>query len=117
MEEVTSEIRQLALIAYPMIDELTASASAGERLAAIAFLQIRPAAKWLDWLADRFATETPFVRFQAALALRNAARGVAEGDKIALRTAITKSKKLLEGLKATDSDEYIKLKEAESELR
>jgi hypothetical protein len=116
MEEITSEIRRLALIAYPMIDDLAASASPGDRLAAIAFLQIKPAAKWLNWLADRFAKETPFVRFQAALALRNAARGVSEEDKTVLRTAIARGIKTLEDLKATDTDEYIKLKEAEKEL-
>jgi hypothetical protein len=116
MEEITSEIRHLALIAYPMIDELAVSESPGERLAAIAFLQIKPNAKWLGWLADRFATETSFVRFQAALALRNAARNVAEGDRAALRAAIEKAKKTLENLKETHTNEYIKLKEAEEEL-
>jgi hypothetical protein len=115
MENITSELRRLALVAYPMIDDLTASSSPGDRLAAIAFLQIKPDAKWVDWLADCIAKETPFVRFQAALALRNAARALPEGDRTAVRAAIAKAKKILEDLKATDTNEYRKLREADEE--
>lgn len=99
-----------------MMEKLYTSESAGERLAAIAFLQIKPDAKYLDWLADRMAAENPFVRFQAALALRNAARSLSQEHRNALGAAIDKAKKTLESQKATDTDEYVKLVEAKTEI-
>jgi hypothetical protein len=116
MEEITREMRQLALIAYPMIEELAGSNLPGERLAAIAFLQIKPDAKYLDWLADRIANEKPFIKFQAALALRNATRSLSQEDRATLQTAIEKAKKALEAAKATDTEEYAKIIEAVREL-
>jgi hypothetical protein len=117
MEEVTREMRQLALVAYPMIDELSDSNLPGERLAAIAFLQIKPDAGYLDWLAERISYEKPFARFQAALALRNATRSLSQEHRAALQAAIDKAKRALELEKATDTDEYAKIVEADKEIK
>jgi hypothetical protein len=75
LEEVLSETRKLA----PQIDEATRmelqnSGSPGERLAAVAWLQVYPRADALLWLADRIGAEKPFIGYHAAVALLAAAR-------------------------------------------
>jgi hypothetical protein len=60
------------------LPELKASRSAGQRLAAIAVLQLFPSAEDLGWLADRLdpKAERPFIGFQAAVALAQAGRSL-----------------------------------------
>ena len=74
MEIVASQLRGYALAAYQLLPEYTQSDSAGKRLAAIAFLQIRPDPKYYGWLELLFETEAPFLQYHAAVALRNAAK-------------------------------------------
>jgi len=76
MERVAAEMRALAPDAYHLLNRCMASTSAGERLAAIAMLQIRPQPNYLEWLAKRVdpRTERPFVGYHAAVALRAAVR-------------------------------------------
>ena len=81
-------MRIFGLATSPMLHDLTASDSAGERLAAIASLQVRPDANLLEWLATRLASETPFVGYQAAVALRVAARTLDPPHHDAVRRAI-----------------------------
>jgi hypothetical protein len=75
LEETLSEMRKLAA----QIDEetrmdLQKSGSPGERLAAVARLQVYPQMDALFWLADRIGAEKPFIAYHAALALLAAAR-------------------------------------------
>jgi hypothetical protein len=67
-------MRVLGPSVFALIPELTASADAGERLAAVSALQLIPDVRYLDWLADRFAAESPFIAYHAAVALLTAAR-------------------------------------------
>ena len=91
MESVVSRLRAIALASYGMVDDLTRSSSAGERLAAVVFLQMKPSAKYLVWLAGRFSTERPFVMHHAAVALRRAAESLAPADLDNLRGALVQS--------------------------
>jgi hypothetical protein len=70
MNKIMAQMRTLAVLATPLLPIFTASASPGERLAAIAILQVQPDASYLQWLAKRMSEEKPFVFFHAALALR-----------------------------------------------
>jgi hypothetical protein len=57
-----------------LLQELTVSPSPGERLAAVAALQVVPEPAYIDFLGERVRTEKPFVGYQAALALLVAVR-------------------------------------------
>jgi len=75
LEAILSDMRMLA----PQIDEATRkdlqnSGSPGERLAAVAWLQVYPWADALSWLADRIGAEKPFIGYHAGVALLTAAR-------------------------------------------
>jgi hypothetical protein len=63
-------MRTLSLLAIPILPTLTRSKEPGERLAAIAALQVQPDARYSQWLLERMSTEQPFIFFHAALALR-----------------------------------------------
>lgn len=116
MEDVTREMRKLALAAYAMLDALTKSESPGQRLAGCAFLQIRPNGKYIEWLSERIASEVPFIKYQAALALRNAVRVLQQTDRDRLRKAVQDAEKALGAANRTKSDEYAVVKDAEREL-
>ncbi|QNT69355.1 hypothetical protein [Defluviicoccus vanus] len=74
MAALFSKMNGRAASVRPMLAELQVSPSPGERLAAIAILQMFPASEHLMWLAERLDPdlERPFVGFQAAVALRHA---------------------------------------------
>jgi hypothetical protein len=59
MEQMTTEMKSLAGLADTQIDRLKNSASAGERLAAVSFLEVKPRAEMIPWLADRLIEEKP----------------------------------------------------------
>ncbi len=113
MEDVTRDMRKLGLAAYAMLPELKNSESPGQRLAAIAFLCMRPDGDSLDWLAERIVFEAPFLKYQAAVALDRAASEPGLTAVDALKAAIAKSIKHLEGERQTATDEYRMLKTAE----
>lgn len=77
LETVVAKMRALSLAALKsggpsLMQDLTASPAAGDRLAAIVMLEMSPDSQWLNWLADRLATEPPFAGYHAALALERA---------------------------------------------
>ena len=89
MTQTFVKMRTLGPAVADWIEEMKASAVAGNRLLAIAIMQIDPDKADIDWLVERFETEKPFVFFHAANALRivatssfstraNAARAAAE---------------------------------------
>jgi len=93
MEVIASRMRALALASYSLLDELVKGRTAGERLAAIAFLEVKPKIDYLEWLAQRVAVDQSFVGYHAALALRVATRyfGLTDYDRVskALAAALT----------------------------
>ena len=117
MEVIASKMRSLAQAAFPHLPELAASEHPGLRLAAIEVLQGVPDARWLDWLADRFApgAETPFVGYHAAVALATAARDLEDEHLPELRSALTHAKQLAGRLRS-DTDRAMTLAYADEEL-
>lgn len=70
MNEIAAKMRALAVVAYPLLPSLMSGKRAGERLAAICTLQVRPELGHFHWLADRLMQEEqPFVFFHASLAI------------------------------------------------
>lgn len=84
MTEVLVKMRTIGPALSQLIGELKASDSPGERLAAIAMMQLAPELLDLDWLFARFRVDPPFLFFQSAFALRNAMRllGPEDGARI-----------------------------------
>jgi hypothetical protein len=98
LEVVASQMRALALAAFPLLGELTRSDSPGERLAAVTVLQAIPQAEYLSWLGERPRDEKPFIGYHAALALLAAARQLGTEDlgdvEAALRVAESATSRL-----------------------
>lgn len=74
MEGVVAKMRALGRAVFPLRHELMASASPGQRLVAMASMQVSPDYEALDWLVSRLNDEKPFVSYHAAVALLMAAR-------------------------------------------
>jgi hypothetical protein len=100
MEVLVAKMRTLALAGYPFLREFASSQSPGERLVAVVMLQIKPNIDFLDWLAKRFAEETPFITYHAAVALLKAVQtfGPSSREKLerTLKEAISMAGKKLE---------------------
>ncbi|HZS56527.1 MAG TPA: hypothetical protein VFA65_19125 [Bryobacteraceae bacterium] len=73
MNKVVSQMRALALSCLPYWDEYAQSDRPGDRLAAVVIVQMSPDPKYLNWLANRFQTDRPFIFYHAAVALQNMA--------------------------------------------
>ncbi|MBV8772924.1 MAG: hypothetical protein JO166_11440 [Deltaproteobacteria bacterium] len=114
METVVTKMRTLSRAALPLLLELTRSPSPGERLAAIATLQMAPRPDYLSWLAERFRTEKPFIQFHAAVALLSAARVLDHSHASDLKVAIRSAREAIGELKG--SDRWNVLDAAEREL-
>jgi hypothetical protein len=69
MEQVFEKMRNLATASYPLLDELAGSPSPGERLAAVAILQVFAAEQFLTFLVKLIGSEKPFVGYHATKAL------------------------------------------------
>jgi hypothetical protein len=120
MDMVAAKVRTLAIVAHPLVPELVVSASPGMRMAATALLQSVPSADYLLWLAERLGAETPFVAYQAALALLEAVRSLHASHSEQLREAISRAKaeyrRAFTGAPLDTTDRYRLLEEAEREL-
>ena len=75
MTRVVVKMRALAPTLVAHIGSYKSSGSPGSRLAAIAMMQMDPNAADIEWLAERFNVENPFIFYHAALALQNLATG------------------------------------------
>ena len=91
LDLIVVRMKGLAKQAYFMLPALVRGETPGERLAAIAFLQMQPDARYLSWLADRFGNETPFILYHAALALRNAVDNLGHSQFKYLRQALERA--------------------------
>jgi Domain of unknown function (DUF4062) len=117
MEIVASRMRSLALPAYPLLADLVGSESPGQRLAAISILEGIPTPAYLPWLADRVASETPFVAYHAIVALLNAARNLRSSNSKDVEEAIRRAWEHLNKLPWKDPNQIKVLQNAEHELR
>ncbi|HEY0173894.1 MAG TPA: DUF4062 domain-containing protein [Pyrinomonadaceae bacterium] len=124
MEVIVSQMRTLALTAYPMLAELTQSVPlddgrdprAGERLAAVALLQSVPNPDYIEWLAGRVGEERPFLGYHAAVALLTAARAMGGvGERARLKAAIERAAASINYVRE-DADRKIILNDALAEL-
>jgi hypothetical protein len=113
LEVVASRMRALALSAYPLLPDLMASRSPGERLCAVTTLQALPRADHLQWLAERLSTEKPFIGYHAALALLNAARTLDVADLPMVRDAIAEARAARRLHPDTDRDATLQYAEEE----
>ena len=114
MEGITNKMRTLGLACYPYLSEFTRKDNPGERLAAIAILQVKPDHSYLQWLADRAKIEKPFVGYHAAIALLVAARLLDVKWRDDILSAVKRAKSYVEDKK--HSDRYQILNEAMFEL-
>jgi hypothetical protein len=89
MDEVVAKMRTLGIRMLPFIDRMALSRSSGERLSAIAALQVKPDLKYSRWLVERIYVEVPFLFFHASLALNEYARSANLWEP--LRTDIQKA--------------------------
>jgi hypothetical protein len=114
MEKVAAQMKTLALTAAPLLEALKNSASDGERLAAVTFLQVSPDPQSIAWLADRIALEKPFIGYHAAKALLAAVRAFGATHRDELNLAIEQAQEVLKGKET--SDRYYVLQKAKQEL-
>lgn len=70
MTQVFIKMRTLGPAVSDWIEDMKTSTVSGNRLWAIAIMQIDPDKADLNWLVERFRDETPFLFFHAANALR-----------------------------------------------
>ncbi len=115
MEVIVTQMRTLGLAAYSMLPDLTKSDRPGDRLAAVAMLQVKPNPDYLDWLADRVATDHPFIGYHAAVALQVAARTLESKHRPAVGQAIAKAKTAFPSDQA-NTDRFRLLTQVEAEL-
>jgi hypothetical protein len=74
LQSLVNQLLALPLEEYELADRFHLSESDGERLSAVLALVRRPDTRYLRWLAERVAVESPFTGYQAAVALETAAR-------------------------------------------
>ena len=91
MTEVLVKMRTIGPALSHLIGELKGSDSPGERLAAVAMMQLDPDLLDLDWLLERFRVDPPFLFFQSAFALKNAARLLGPEEDIRIRQTADKA--------------------------
>jgi hypothetical protein len=115
MEVVVTKMRTLAIVGQPLLPQLMKSSSPGQRLAAIAILQVRPDPAYLEWLEGRLGQERPFVGYHAAVALLTAVRTLDKSYRSRLAEAIRKAKEAV-APEGQDTDRMNTLNQAEKEL-
>lgn len=101
MTAIFSEMKTKAAGVRALLQQFQQSNSPGERLKAIAILQMFPSAAHLDWLAQRLDNpdfEKPFVGYQAAVAMLEAARALPRSECATLRNALTNARTLADKL-------------------
>jgi hypothetical protein len=118
MEQIFEKLRAISAASYPLLDELASSPSPGERLAAVAILQVFATGQYLPFLVGLVGSDKPFVGYHAARALHFAVGSLDAHSypqvMIAIRDAQAALKSASVGF---DSDRQIELQTAEQELR
>lgn len=88
MEKIVETMQALALAGYGALGEFARSASAGDRLVAVAMLQLQPNPEYFSWLVERVTQEKPFLVYHALVALRRAAETLDDTARQAIRTLL-----------------------------
>lgn len=96
MTAIFAKMRSHAASVVSSLADFKSGQTAGERLAAVAILQMFPLASELDWLAERLnpELEKPFLGYQAAQALLTAVQGLPKQDYPQLRKAVSTALRL-----------------------
>ena len=118
MGQIFKQMRSLATASYPLLGELAASPSPGERLAAVSILQVFATEGFLPFLVELVESEKPYVGYQAIVALRFAVDALDPRFHTQLGEAIRQAKIASDG-PTVGLDTYSKtlLREAEKELQ
>ena len=114
MEVVVSKMRSIGRAVIPLRHELMASPSPGQRLMAIASLQVSPDYELLGWLVSRLSVEKPFVGYHAAVGLLVAARDPRAGSNLRELVAAKAQLAVVEGQLRPDTDRAVTLTEFKS---
>ena len=118
MEQIFVKMCNLATASYPLLDELASSPSPGERLAAVAILQVFAAERSLPFLVKLVGSEKPFVGYHAARALQFAVGSLDPHVYPQLLEAIhTAQAALTSAGVGSGTDRYVVLCKAEEELQ
>jgi hypothetical protein len=118
MEQIFQKMRSIATASYPLLDELADSPSPGERLAAVAILQLFAAERWIPFLVRLVGSEKPFVGYHATKALHFAVGAMEATVYPQLLKAIQDAQAALQTASVGfDSDRSTVLRAAEKELR
>ena len=115
--DIFQNMRNLATASYPLLDELSRSPSPGERLSAVAILQVFADEQYLPFLVKLVGSEKPFVGYNAARALRFTVASLDPHAYPQLSDAIHEAQVALGSASVgTDSDRLTILRDAEAEL-
>lgn len=118
MEQIFQNMRTLASASYPLLGELVPSPSPGERLAAVAILQVFAAREYLPFLVKLLGSDRPFVGYHATKALHFAVGSLDADSYPELMEAIHQAQAALTSAAVGfDSDRHKVLRTAEKELR
>jgi hypothetical protein len=118
MEQIFQKMSTIATASYPLLDELAGSPSPGERLAAVAILEVFAAERSIPFLVRLVASEKPFVGYHAAKALRFAVGAMDSSVYPQLLNALHEAQAALKSSRVGfDSDRQAVLRAAEEELR
>lgn len=118
MEQIFEKMRNLATASYPLLDELANSPSPGERLAAVAILEVFAAEQFLPFLVKLVASEKPFAGYHATKALSFAVEAVDTHVYPRLLEAIKQAQSALNAARVGgDTDRQTVLRNAEHMLQ
>jgi hypothetical protein len=118
MEQIFEKMRLLATASYPLLEELSSSPTPGERLAAVAILQVFATEQYLPFLVKLVGSEKPFVGYHAVKALHFAVGSLDPNVYPQLLEGIHEAQALLDSAAiGFDTDRQTVLRAAEQELR
>lgn len=105
MNAVVARMRTLAIAAKPFLKEFSENrASPGVRLCAVVILQISPDRRYLEWLEQRYTTETPFLFYQTSVALMQAVRDIGAQNYQQLHGILTHAIGIIESFREGEPD-------------
>lgn len=116
MSIIAAQMRTFATSGHEMLPDLVVSSSAGDRLAAVCILQQICETRYLYWLAERVATEQPFIGYHATVALSRAIRSPLNMPAPTLAAVLQSAREFLSERTYQDPNQDTVLKNAEKEL-
>ena len=117
MEQVFQNMRALATASYPLIEEFANSPLPGERLAAVAILQVFASPHYFSYLVELIGKEKAFVGYHAAKALQFAVSALdPRNHHVLLQTLIDAQEVLATAIPGADSERQIIIKAAKIEI-